>query len=357
MDPHGDKTMRTLKPQRFLALLGLFALAGCEDVGTELSFDELTAEEQLELSVLESPGSFDIPVELTAASNDVAMNRGVMGVSEARDLNAQASATFAEARQAMLAGDHRRALDLGRLARRLIARALMATDGVESIEALIERIEALALTLEDDVFDDPDALRAELEAIAAEARELLAAGQTLEAAIKAILGEQRARMRRRHDISIDRVRLEVSFAGTAVALAERLINAQDPATDVANSDRQNRWLAHAKRLLERAETALANGHFARALHFAQHAHWSALKAVILPGGITEAELKAMVELAENLLEQAKAALGDDPTELELRIFKRAGRLIEIGKARLAEGHKRGVAAVWRGAVMSAWLLD
>ena len=155
------------------------------------------------------------------------------------------------------------------------------------------------------------------------------------------------------DIRPDRARLAVSLAETAVALAERLINARDvpvrdAVTDVA--DRQNRWLAHAKRMLERAQRALENGHFARAVHFAQHAHWSALKAVILPGGITEAELEAMIKVAEELYGQAEAALGDAPSELELRLFQRAGRLIELGKTRIEEGHKRGVApgVAWGG---------
>jgi HEPN domain-containing protein len=109
-------------------------------------------------------------------------------------------------------------------------------------------------------------------------------------------------------------------------------------------------------MLALAEEALASGRYARAVHFAHHAHWSALKAVILPGGITEDELRAMAELAHRLFEEAKVALGDDPTELEERLLALAGRLIERGEQKLEEGHVRGVAPLWRGAVISRWLI-
>jgi HEPN domain-containing protein len=264
----------------------------------------------------------------------------------------------------MLAGDRRGALDAARRARRLVAQALRAIGGDAALEALIERIEALALTAEDDVFNDAAALRAELEVIAAQARVLLAEGDTLAAAARALLGEQRARHRRGRrdhpDIDVDRARLAVSLAGTAVSLAERLIADQTvPVISDAHpddSDRQNRWLGHAQKLLEKAEEALANGDLRRAVHFAHHAQWSALKAVILPGGITEEEVWAMVELAQSLHEQAEDAFGDDPSELKLRLFRRAGELIEIGIAKLEEGNKRGVAALWRAAVISSWLI-
>jgi hypothetical protein len=93
------------------------------------------------------------------------------------------------------------------------------------------------------------------------------------------------------------------------------------------------------------------------VHFAWHAHWSALRAVILPGGVTQEEIRAMVALANELHEQAEVAIGDDPTELQEQLLARAGRLIAHGEALIADGHKRGVAPVWRGAVISRWLID
>ncbi|MDA0328657.1 MAG: HEPN domain-containing protein [Gemmatimonadetes bacterium] len=360
--------MRMLIKPRFLGLLGILAVAACDDIGTDLGFEDLTAEQQLELAVLADEASFDVAVTMTSVSNDVAVAHGQTVALQARTLNAEARAAFHEARREMLAGNHRRALEVSDIARRLVARSLIATGGVPAVEDLIERLEDLLLTLDNDVFDNPEALRAELEAIIAEAHALLEAGDSVGAAARAILGEQRARFRRgqhdrRGDVDPDRARLEVSFAGVAVSLAERLIADQVVPIDVAQPDasgRRNRWLANARHMLEHAQQALSNGHFARALHFAQHAQWSALKAVILPGGITEDELDAMVVLATELHEQASTALGAnpdiEPSELELRILGRAGDLLEIGIRKLEAGHRRGVAALWRSAVMSSWLI-
>jgi hypothetical protein len=351
--------MKSTRIQAFLALIGVLALAACDAVGTGPALDDLTVQEQQELEVLSDPGSFDIALELTETTSDVASDLGHMQALHGRSLNAQARARFAEARAAMLNGDHRAALDAARLARRLVAEALREMGGDAALEALIERIEELALGIDEEDFDDPDAVRAELESLAAEARQLLADGDTLAAAARAILAEQRARHRRHPNPSVDRVRLAVSLAGTAVSLAERLIAQQsmpvrNSGSDVA--DRQNRWLGHARRLLAKSEAALAAGNLRRALHLAQHAQWSALKAVILPGGIQDEELRAMVVLAEDLYGQAVEALGDDPTDLDARLLARTADLIELGIQQLERGHKRGVAALWRAAVISAWLI-
>jgi HEPN domain-containing protein len=348
---------------RFLALLGLFSMAACDET-TDLAFDDLTPAQQLELAVLSDQASFDIASDLTTLTNDVAMARGHGGTIQARGLNAEARGAFAEARAAWLAGDHQRALELSDIARRLVARSLIATGGVPAVEDLIERLEAILLTMDDDVVDDTTALQSELETIIAEAQALLDAGDSVGAAAQAILGEQRARFRRgkrdhRGDIDEDRAQLAVDLATTALSLAEGLIDEQVLPTDLAVSDvadRQNRWLATAAKMLEKAEAALANGRFARAVHFAQHAQWSALKAVILPGGILEEEVRAMVDLATDLLVDAEAALGNAPSMLELRLFEHAGDLLEKGISGLEEGHKRGVAPVWRSAVISSLII-
>lgn len=359
--------MKTRTTHMILALFGVLTIAACAEDGTGLFMDGLTPDEALELTVLEDDGSYDIALELTTVGTDVAASFGAGGVPESRALTMDARTRFATAREALLVGDRPRALEEARLARRLIARAILVTGGPDALAALIERIEDLAITAgeDEDVFDDPGDVADELTTLADLATDLLASGDSIGAGERALLAEQRARYRRgrrdhRGDVRPDRARLAVALAETAVSLAERLIAAQDiPVRDVAVdvTDRQNRWLMHAKHMLERAQRALENGRLARAVHFAQHAHWSALKAVILPGGISEAEIEAMVVLADDLYEQAETALGDDPTELELRLFQRAGRLIELGKAKLEEGNKRGVAALWRASVICAWLLD
>ena len=91
-------------------------------------------------------------------------------------MSTQARARYFAARESLRERDHRRALDLARHARLLAARALVAAGGAEAAEALIERLEELALTLDaedDDVFDDPEALRERLEVLAGAARALL----------------------------------------------------------------------------------------------------------------------------------------------------------------------------------------
>lgn len=365
--------MKTATTRHFFGLLAVFALAGCDESPTDDAFHDATAEQEMELAVLADEGAIEVATVLSTLATDVAATYGRGGTLQARALDAEARAAFDEARAAMLTGDHARALDAARLARRLVARALLATGGLPVVEDLIERLEDLALTIDAELVDDPEALRAQLEAIVAEARALLASGDSVAAAARAILGEQWALLRRgRHDrafdIGADRARLEVAFASEAVALAERLIANATVPTDAALSDatesdaatdvteRQNRWLAHAQRLLALAELALENGHFGRAVHFAQHAQWSALKAVILPGGITEEELRASVGVAHELYEQAGEAIGDDAGALQLRVYERAGDLLGLGIRRLEAGYVRGVAALWRSSTLSAWLI-
>lgn len=354
--------MRKIKRHQIATLLGLFALAACDDTGTQVGIDTLTADQQVELAVLGDAGALEVAVELGDVANDAAVSFGMGGVVEGRGLHNQAGVRFASATQALRHGDLRRAVEEARQARLLLARSIYATGGVDAVVALVERLEELAILVAEDPddFDDAATLQAKLETLAVEARAFLDAGEYVKAAERALFGEQLARFHRRH-IQQDRAQLAVSLAETAVTLAERLVaNDSTPVRQLGVADvreHQNRWLWHAHRMLEKAQSALAAGHWARAAHFAEHAHWSALKAVILPGGVTDAELTAMAVLAQDLYAQAEIALGTAPTPLEQRLLMRAARLIEAGEAMIADGKKRGVALVWRGAVISRWLMD
>jgi hypothetical protein len=350
------------------ALLMALAAAACGEDGLEPLGQNLAIDEAEELVVLEDAGSLEAAVDLTTVTMDVATELGSAGVGEGRVLTAQSAARFNLARGFLLDGNRRRALEEAREARRIAARAIVATGGEDAVLALIEHLEELAHSIDpedDDVFDDPEALAQKLEALAAQARELLEEGHPVAAAERALLGEQLVRYHRgrrghRGDILEETARLAVSVAGTSVALADSLVaDATTPVRQLGAADvraHQNRWLRHAHRMLERAQAALDAGHYARAVHFAHHAHWSALKAVILPGGVTQEELDAMVDLATVLFAQAEVAVGDDPTVLQARLLGLAGRSIERGVAMLADGKKRGVVAVWRGTVISRWLI-
>ncbi|MEX2048625.1 MAG: HEPN domain-containing protein [Gemmatimonadota bacterium] len=349
------------------ALLLAFAAAACGEGGLDPLSQNLAIDEAAELAVLEDVGSFEAAIDLSTVTTDVATELGMAGSGEGRLLTAQSATRFNLARGFLLDGNRRRALEEAREARRIAARAIVATGGEDAVLALIEHLEELAHSIDpedDDVFDDPEALAQKLEALAARARELMEAGHTVAAAERALLGEQLVRYHRgrrghRGDVLEATARLAVSVAGTSVALADSLV-ADDttPVRQLAADVRthQNRWLTHAHRMLERAQVALDAGYYARAVHFAHHAHWSALKAVILPGGITQEELDAMVELATVLFAEAEVAVGDDPTSLQARLLAIAGRSIERGVAMLEDGKKRGVGAVWRGAVISRWLV-
>lgn len=361
--------MKNLTTRRYAGLIALLALAACDDTGTAPEEALEGADTAIELAILSDEDAVNVATELADVAADVAVSQSRPGSSAARGLADEARAAFRQARASWRRGALPNAVERARVARRLVARALIATGGRPAVEDLIERLEDLASTLDEELVDDPEALRAELEDIVAEARALLEAGDTVGAAARALLGEQRARLRRgAHDrpfaIGPDRARLEVAFATASVALAERLIASadvptvaepdRDAGTDVA--DRQNRWLAHAARLLARAEMALENGRFPRAVHLARHAQWSALKAVVLPGGITREEVAAMIDVASTLHEQATAAVGEDDSELRKRVLARAGSLLDNGVRRVEAGQLRGVAALWRSATMSAWLI-
>ncbi len=370
--------MKTPNPNRVLAFLGMLAVAACED-GTPSApvIEELfTLAESMELEVLESTSNITVALELADASNNVADSRGDMRARDGREYHDRARQRFTDAQDAFDRGDHRAALDKARDARQLVVRAIEATGGTRAVAAMVERLEAVASTIGQDVdsFVNPTDVAAEINALAVSARDALSRGDTTRAGERAVLGDQRTHDRRTNDRSRDRTtegtdrrtdrgrndrgsdvgprraELAIQLGTTAVALAERILE-----NDVLD-DEQSRFLATAHELLEKARAAYAEGHYGRAVHFAEAASWSALKAVVLPGGITEEEMRAMIDLANSLLEEARVAIGDAPTEQQISMFERAGRLIELGEKMVAEGKQRGVGPLWRGAVISSWLI-
>ncbi len=360
--------MKTLKRNPTLAFLGILAVAACED-GTPTApiVDELfTLDETIELEVLASKANIAVALELADASNNVASSRGDVRAQDGRDFHDRARLRFTDAQDDLARGNRRAALDKARDARRLVVRAIEATGGGRAVAAMVERLEATASTIGEDVdsFDNPTDVASELNRLAVSARDALSRGDTTRAGERVIFGDQRThdrrandrsgRDRRGHDRGSDvgprRAELAIELGATAVALAERLLE-----NDVIN-DVRSRFLATAHELLKKARAAYAEGHYGRAVHFAEAASWAALKPVVLPGGITEEEMRAMIDLANSLHEEARAALGDAPTEMQIAMFERAGRLIELGEKMVAEGKQRGVGPLWRGAVISSWLI-
>lgn len=180
-------------------------------------------------------------------------------------------------------------------------------------------------------------------------------GQEGEMAVEVERGVERDR-RRRHDRArhhrhdVDRVRLAVGLGSTAVGLAARILH------DEGADEAQLRLLESAARFQEQAEAALAEGHAARAVAMAGKACWTALKAVVLPGGITEEEARFVHELAEERLRGARAEVEGGGSAVEVVLLRWAARFFEIGSAQLAEGDVHGLAALWKSAVVSSWIL-
>jgi hypothetical protein len=148
-----------------------------------------------------------------------------------------------------------------------------------------------------------------------------------------------------------RVDLAVALGGEAVDLAARLL------TNGAD-EQQKRLLAEAKELQRQAEAALKAGHDGRAIELAEAASQTALKAVVLPGGITPQEARMIQDVARDLLRDAKAAVEKNPTDLKRHLLAVAEQLFREGSDQLAgpRGSERGLASLWKSAAISSWLI-
>jgi hypothetical protein len=148
----------------------------------------------------------------------------------------------------------------------------------------------------------------------------------------------------------NRVDLAVALSGEAVELAARLLaNGAD--------EQQKRLLSEARELQRQAEHALAEGNDRRAMELSDAASQTALKAVVLPGGITEQEARMIHDVAQGLLRDAKAAVAKDPTELKRHLLSVAEQLFREGSEQLGgRAMERALVALWKSASISSWLI-
>jgi hypothetical protein len=200
----------------------------------------------------------------------------------------------------------------------------------------------LSACQDDPTLPEPETSEAVLDeaALAAAAEEVA----TLEAELRHE-AEQRASEGRP---TPDRVELAVALGASAVELAARLLDEEgaDP--------EQLRLLDAAKDAQRQAVIALERGDPGRALAFARRACWTALHAVVLPGGVTLEEARMIHQVAGTLLAEARATVDpNDPTASLL--LKWAGRMYEAGSRALEGGSVRSVAVLWKSAVLSAYL--
>ena len=149
--------------------------------------------------------------------------------------------------------------------------------------------------------------------------------------------------------TFDRIGLAVDLAASAVDLATEIL-AREGA-----DERQRALLAEAERFLDAAEAALRAGDTAGVVRNSQAACWTALKAWILPGGVTREEAEAVRSLATELLTEAAARVGDD-AGIEATILGWAAGFYTHGAQQLDAGNLRGVVGLWKAAALSFYLI-
>lgn len=338
---------------RWLPVLGALALAACDDSQPTDPFQDdalLSQEDALALDILTDPGAIDAALALAEGPVRAARRHGP-GAHGGDSQATRARQRFQEAVHALQAGDRVRAMDRAREARTLVAQSVQTTQGAAGLVAMVERAEGLAesVGLDPDAYDQPQALQGELAQLASGARVQLHQGDSTGAGRRAVLAEQRRHQRRKAPGNRPGgAALLVDLGATAVSLATRLLE------DQGADDEQLRFLATAAEHQAEAEAALANGNERRAVHLAQLAHWTALKAVVLPGGVTAEEARAMLDLAEGLYAEAVAS---EPTdELKVTLLQRARTLIDLGASKLEDGQHRGVGPLWKAAVVCSWII-
>jgi hypothetical protein len=167
-----------------------------------------------------------------------------------------------------------------------------------------------------------------------------------------VLAEQRIRQRLRQDPQSHtrRADIVVRLGAKAVELAGRVLD------DMGADEEQLRLLAAAAEYQARAEDALEDGYERRAIHFARLAEWWALKAVVVPGGVTDEEVRYLVDLSSSLLQDAREAVGTEPSDLREALLRKAAHLIERGLEHVEAGNVRGIGLLWRGSVICYLLL-
>jgi len=349
--------MRSIKPILTLATLSLLPLAGCQEGAlVEPLLEEMSIEDQLTLGVLADPASAQTALDLAGIQSSAAQRRG-WGHGAGNTQRSQAELRFQEAQNAFAQGNQVRALERAREGRQLVAQAIEAAGGTPAIAGMVERMEALplAITSDPDAFVTSGKLGLQIGMIAEQAREAMQSRNHTRAGALGVLSEQAFRHNHRHQNQVgvgERAEVAVALAGEAVELATEILGEQDGGADTEQLD----LLTTAEEFLAQAEAALEAGEKTRASHLAHMAQWWALKALILPGGITDEDARFILGLATGLLADAEAAVEADPTDLRTALLVKAARMLENGTANVGNGKCRGLGALWQSAVISSFLI-
>lgn len=396
-------------------LAALLVAGACSDVGTGPAVDDaaISAEDQIALSVLDQPLAVDAALWLAGDGSTASpwhpSEHGLTSVTVQR-----ARRHFDEAVSAMRRGDKGGAAQGAAEARTLVAGQVMA-HGPQAVTAMIERLEDMAVSAAGDPGRPHDAmvLAGHMERLAGSARQAVQGGNMTAAAALGVMGEQLIAYHggragsmagqgsgtgmgqngsmgqgsgmgtgmgqghgagtgsgmgqghglgtnptggRDHDGWMDggsaaNVELMVALGATAVDLAEGIL-----AEDGADAE-QAEYLAAARASLAQALEAAAGENLSSAHYLAGLAQWQALKAVVLPGGVTEDEVDQMLVLAQSLYDDAVLAVGDSPSTLQADLLARAGAMIQMALSHQGWRGSTTVSPLWRAAVMAAHVLD
>jgi hypothetical protein len=339
------------------ALLLVFLLGGLAGCNTDPVSPEDGDPIQEELTL-----SADLEVQVASDADvaDVAIEDAALSVGSPPSATdgpfAAAREKFGEAREAMAAGDTVRARELARDARILMVQAMIDARGEEAVEHLFSRVERLLERMGEasDEFDQLQRLTDRIGALYDEAVQYRDGGDMTAAGERLLLALQMTdRMRHRHrDFRLDpqqHARLALARAGHAIQLANRILG-----DDM--SPRQAEVLERAVGMFEPAQVAFDEGRYRRSVILSRRVEGLCLFAVLEGEPPTVEEAGQLLQLAETLIAEAHAAIGDAPTPAQEMILQRAVHLKNMGARAINTWHWRGVALLWHSAVTAAILL-
>lgn len=335
----------------FLMLLfilwGAFYVSGCAETPSDPGFDNLPPVGDVEIELATDPDLIASLLEdVTSVLGNNMTSAAALEISTAEGL-------FRSARDEWVRGDYERVRVRGDEAREALGRALTRGRDRSTLDDYISRTDHVRQRLDTtdrDDFDRPNDLAADLDRLLADAKRARARGDDVTAGKRVVEASERtdrSRARRHRDAPEEAARWAVSMAASAVDLANRLLEGSDP------SERQLHLLDTAMRLAASAAEALENGHFRQALMLGHKAVGMALMAVVSPDGVTEDEIRALIELAEAQLLAANEALQAEPSEALEKVLRRAEAAFTEGVQQVENGNERGIHPIWRAAVVGS----
>jgi hypothetical protein len=239
-----------------------------------------------------------------------------------------------------------------RVGRELVAEAIQECSGPQAVQGMMERLQSLPLSVSSnpDAYLDPQNLAYQLGELAQGAGNQYRKGKRIQAGGLGVLGEQavRARQRDGEHAALGMPEVKVELGASAIQLATDIL------TETGGTD-ENGYLVTAQEYQDQAEGIIAGGTYGRAVHYAHLAQWWALKAFVDPAEATSEEIGDLQARAQGLFDEALAAVGDEPTQLQTILLERASAMLANGEANMSEEACGGIMAVWQAAVIFSYL--